>query len=433
MARLWGSTPTPPPSRLPSLPSLPTLPSLPSLPSLPPGIQSRILEHKWYIAGGAATLGTIALLNSLRTPNKPKPIPSVQECLLPNMAPEDLMGLPYPPNALPGARDVDTPYGIMRVYEWGPEKGDRVLLIHGISTPSPALAGVADKLVKKGCRVMLFDLFGRGYSATPDPKATNYDSALYTTQILLCLQSSILPWSSYIILGYSLGGAVAADFASYFPHHVKGLVLVAPGGLMRKEHIPTSSKILYSTSGLVPQWLLHKLVARRLYNGPEVARTMDSDAVSIRGDDESDQRSMRSVSSAVSASLLTPSSSTSRTASDIVDWQIANHPGFVKAFVSTIRYAPTHEQQDRWKIIGQNMRDRYNMPEKERVGLKEVWLVLGEIDPIIIADEIVEDAKDVLGRRFVKVKILDGVGHDVPMVRPDEVARVVLKILGHKK
>lgn len=37
--------------------------------------------------------------------------------------------LPYPPDALPGGRDVNTPYGNIRVYEWGPENGRRVLCL----------------------------------------------------------------------------------------------------------------------------------------------------------------------------------------------------------------------------------------------------------------------------------------------------------------
>lgn len=69
---------------------------------------------------------------------------------------QDTKSLPYPPDALPGARDVDSPYGSIRVYEWGPENGEKILLIHGISTPSIALTDLAYKLVENGCRVMLF-------------------------------------------------------------------------------------------------------------------------------------------------------------------------------------------------------------------------------------------------------------------------------------
>ena len=64
--------------------------------------------------------------------------------------------VPYPPDALPGGRDVETAYGRIRVYEWGPETGDKVVLMHGISTPCVALGDMAKEFVRNGCRVMLF-------------------------------------------------------------------------------------------------------------------------------------------------------------------------------------------------------------------------------------------------------------------------------------
>lgn len=62
----------------------------------------------------------------------------------------------YPPDRFPGARDVPTPYGSLRTYEWGPEDGRKVLLVHGISTPCLSVGGLAEELVRKGCRVMIF-------------------------------------------------------------------------------------------------------------------------------------------------------------------------------------------------------------------------------------------------------------------------------------
>lgn len=66
--------------------------------------------------------------------------------------------LPYPPDALPGGRDVETPYGSIRVYEWGPEDGDRVLFVHGISTPVVALGDLGHEMVSRGYRVMMFGM-----------------------------------------------------------------------------------------------------------------------------------------------------------------------------------------------------------------------------------------------------------------------------------
>lgn len=112
-----------------------------------------------YALIGAASLGTLLLLRSITSssaPSGPKVILSPKDTVLPNLSDEDITTLPYPHHALPGARDVDSPYGSVRVYEWGPEDGDKMLLIHGISTPSIALADLAFRLVSKGCRVMLF-------------------------------------------------------------------------------------------------------------------------------------------------------------------------------------------------------------------------------------------------------------------------------------
>lgn len=85
-------------------------------------------------------------------------VPSPRSRVLENLSKDELERLPYPLDSLPGGRDVQSPVGNIRVYEFGPEDGRKVLLIHGISTPCLALGGVAHGLAEKGCRVMLFDL-----------------------------------------------------------------------------------------------------------------------------------------------------------------------------------------------------------------------------------------------------------------------------------
>jgi len=96
--------------------------------------------------------------------------------------------MPYPPGVLAGGREVPTPYGNVRVYEWGPED-DKMLLIHGMSTPSIALGGIAHSLVKRGCRATLFDLFGRGYTYSP---ADLQETVVDTDTACSCLLAFIL-------------------------------------------------------------------------------------------------------------------------------------------------------------------------------------------------------------------------------------------------
>jgi len=85
-------------------------------------------------------------------------VKSPRSGLLTRLSKDDLERLPYPLDALPGGRNVQSPYGSLMVFEFGPEDGRKVLLIHGISTPCLTLGGVAHGLADSGCRVMLFDL-----------------------------------------------------------------------------------------------------------------------------------------------------------------------------------------------------------------------------------------------------------------------------------
>lgn len=116
------------------------------------------------VAGASLTVGLAlgAIWASERSSPRiiPSPLKAVQSAALR----KDGQLPVIPLDVLPGARDVSTPYGSIRVYEWGPEDGHKVLLVHGISTPCVSLGGLAHSLVDRGCRVMIFDLYAFNYS-----------------------------------------------------------------------------------------------------------------------------------------------------------------------------------------------------------------------------------------------------------------------------
>lgn len=201
-------------------------------------------------------------------PQDEQVVPSPMKSLVPKLSAEDASNLPYPPDAYPGIRDVESPFGSLRVYEWGPEDGRKVLLVHGISNPCIALGAIAHGLADKGCRVMMFDLPGRGYSDTPVP--IPHSARLYTTTILLALTSSPLAWTgngeTVSLIGYSLGGGIVANFTSYFPSLVSSLVLLAPAGLVRQSRITLMNKILYNT-GLISEKILERVVGGLIRGG----------------------------------------------------------------------------------------------------------------------------------------------------------------------
>ena len=235
------------------------------------------------------------------------------------------------------------------------------MLVHGISTPCLALGGVANALVAKGCRVMLFDLWGRGYSDSVD---LPHDPRLYTSQILLAIASSPLSWTpeGFSIVGYSLGGGIAADFASSFPDWVKGLVLLAPSGLIRKSHFGWQSRLLYS--GWLPESLLEWIVKRRLGGG-------SSNASSVKQDDaeKAMEEEMKGNSSQGFDNTPLSRSRPGVTVGGAVQWQLANHQGFVRSFVSSIRFASIEGAHERWKGLAK-------LTEK-------AIIMTGETDPIM--------------------------------------------------
>ena len=369
-------------------------------------------------------LTTARLIRSLAAPRSKLPIirsPRESLQLLSKQDPDDL---PYPPNSLPGLRDVDSPYGNIRVYEWGPEDGRKVLLLHGISTPSIAFAGMAKLLVERGCRVMLFDLFGRGYSDTPDPAVYRQDMGLWTSQILLVLSSSKLAWTGtdrFTMVGYSMGGGISASFVSYFPEMVESLVLIAPGGLIRPSRISRSSKLLYGN--LLPDFLVRYFVGRRLKGGsttpPGVGRKDEhaGDPPTAPADiAESEVPDHPALAKDSTAALFPdrPKLSIARA----VSWQVDAHPGFLASFVSSIKYAPVSFEHERWRLIGARCSARRASSEPDKLpGLDEnkVLLLLGAQDPVIIADETEEDATAALGRENIETVRLKG-AHDVPVV-----------------
>ena len=334
--------------------------------------------------------------------------PSPLTTLLPKLSEREQADLPYPPDSLPGARDVATPYGSIRVYEFGPEAGRKVLLLHGISTPCLALGAVAHGLAEKGCRVMLFDLFGRGYSE--NSADLPHDLRLFTTQILLALASSPLSWTGsgsgkFSIVGYSLGGGISAGFTSYFADLIDSLVLIAPSGLIRARHFSKTSRVIYS-EGVIPEPILFCAVRRRLKTPlyppkqqPE-GETVDA-AKAVQAETNIESNSTAPLSK----------SHTNVTIERAVVHQVDNHEGFIAAFMSSIRYGPIQGQHTLWQKIGEQMGQRKS----------KVLILCGERDQIIVRDELREDATAVFDGHL-EFKVVDA-GHDAPIAKANEVVK----------
>lgn len=117
-------------------------------------------------------------------------------------------------------------HGYRRAYRIA-GSGPVILLIHGIGDNSTTWATVQARLAER-FTVIAPDLLGHGQSEKP---YADYSVAAYANRIRDLL--SVLDVDRVTVVGHSLGGGVAMQFAYQFPQLVERLVLVGTGGITR--------------------------------------------------------------------------------------------------------------------------------------------------------------------------------------------------------
>src|SRR6478735_8921801 len=120
-----------------------------------------------------------------------------------------------------------TIHGYRRAFRMAGE-GPALLLIHGIGDNSSTWTEIIPHLAKN-YTVIAPDLLGHGRSDKP---RADYSIAAYANGMRDLL--SVLGIERATIVGHSLGGGVAAQFAYQFPDRCERLVLVGSGGVGRE-------------------------------------------------------------------------------------------------------------------------------------------------------------------------------------------------------
>jgi pimeloyl-ACP methyl ester carboxylesterase len=109
-------------------------------------------------------------------------------------------------------------------------EGPLLVLLHGIAstadTWSPVIAGLAAHHT-----VIAPDLLGHGQSAKP---RGDYSLGAYASGVRDLIAA--LGYEGATVVGHSLGGGIAMQFAYQFPERVERLVLIGSGGLGREVH-----------------------------------------------------------------------------------------------------------------------------------------------------------------------------------------------------
>jgi pimeloyl-ACP methyl ester carboxylesterase len=123
--------------------------------------------------------------------------------------------------------------------------GPVVVLLHGIASRSAQWQQVMEVLGER-CRVVAPDLLGHGESAKP---RGDYSLGAHASGVRDLLAA--LGHDRVTLVGHSLGGGVAMQFAYQFPERVERLALVSSGGLgpevsafLRAATLPGSEVVL---------------------------------------------------------------------------------------------------------------------------------------------------------------------------------------------
>ena len=131
--------------------------------------------------------------------------------------------------------------------------GPLLVLIHGIAGSSATWEQVLPRLAER-YTVIAPDLLGHGSSAKP---RADYSLGAYASAIRDLL--GVLGYERGTIVGHSLGGGVAMQFAYQFPERCERMVLVSSGGLGHELHLLLRAAALPGA-----EWVLPLLCSRGL-------------------------------------------------------------------------------------------------------------------------------------------------------------------------
>lgn len=139
--------------------------------------------------------------------------------------------------------------GVTHYHLSGPASGPLVVCVHGLTTPSFVWAPLTKGLVALGFRVLVYDLYGRGFSDRPEGL---HDKAFFNRQLDELLTHLDLE-EQFHLIGYSMGGAIAAGFAATYPARVRRLVLLASAGMTIRN---TPLVRFIRDRGLAGKWVM---------------------------------------------------------------------------------------------------------------------------------------------------------------------------------
>lgn len=257
-------------------------------------------------------------------------------------------------------------------YQWlGGTRGPVIVCIHGLATPSPVWYAIAEGLARMGYRILIYDLYGRGFSDAPRGPQTG---DFFAQQLLDLLEHQDVS-DDLTIMGYSMGGSIATHFTSKYPSRVRRLILLASAGAWLREDKLTEVSRTWPFMG---DWVNAVLQTRK------------------------ERRQLR-------AQLGQPFD-----INGIVELQLAEYQsrGFVRSVLSSRRHMLSDIQEDAHRTIG-----------RESVPVIGIWAEKDKVIPLKSLGTMTQ------WNRSIRQEVVSGADHDLAYANSREVIEVLAEVL----
>ncbi len=165
-----------------------------------------------------------------------------------------------------------------RHYPAQSERG-RMVIAHGLGEHSGRYGNVVDRMLPKGVSVWVPDHRGHGQSEGRRGHVLNFVQYLSDLRLSVELAEKDRPEGMRcFLLGHSMGGLIAIDFAQRFPELIDGVIASSPALGMAIE-IPGVKKVLGSFMSTIWPGLTmgNELDAARVSHDPKVVSAYETD------------------------------------------------------------------------------------------------------------------------------------------------------------
>ncbi len=129
---------------------------------------------------------------------------------------------------IPHIRKVDG-YNILYLSKGDPNNKDVIILLHGIGASSDRWLKIIP-ILSNHFYVIAPDIIGFGYSEKPE---VSYTIEFFTDFVMKFIESMGIKDRNLTMIGSSLGGHIAAEFAIRYPSILSNLILVSPAGIAK--------------------------------------------------------------------------------------------------------------------------------------------------------------------------------------------------------